>query len=103
MSLAQVARRADVPERSFAHYAAQRSEPDLSSLVRIAKALGVSTDYLLGLDAGPGNHPLEESDRLREKIRAACLLLDPTALKFADHMMALLVEHEHGRTAKTGS
>lgn len=98
LSLAQVARRADVPERSFAHYAAQRSEPDLATLVRIAKALGVSTDYLLGSDVGRGTAALDETDRLRERIRAASLLLDQRALKCAEGMIALLVEHERGRS-----
>lgn len=97
LSLAQVARRADVPERSFAHYAAQRSEPDLATLVRIAKALGVSTDYLLGGDAALEDAELDDAKRLRERIRAATLLLDLRGLKHADGMLALLLEYERGR------
>ena len=66
-------------------------------VVRIARALGVSTDYLLGGDDGAGTNQLEEADRLRERIRVASLRLDQRALKFADEMISALIEHERGR------
>lgn len=50
ISNAEAARRADLDERRYAHYASGRREPDLATLVRIAKALGTHPNALLGLD-----------------------------------------------------
>ncbi len=94
LSLAQAARRADVPERSFAHYAAQRSEPDLATLVRIAQALGGSVDYLLGIEGEAGGDATDTAHQLRERIRAASLQLDEHALMFADSVLSPLIELE---------
>ena len=97
LSLAQVARRADVPERSFAHCAAGRSEPDLATLVRISRALGVHADYLLGIEEDVVSQPENSIAHLRERIRVTCLLLDERALKLADGVLTSLAEHERGR------
>ena len=91
LSLAQVARKADVSERSFAHYAAERSEPDLASLVRIAKALGVTTDFLLG------NEPRTKADKSEagvacQRAAATLAMLDGPALVAADTMLSSLLD-----------
>lgn len=91
-SLAQVARRADVPERSFAHYAAGRSEPDLATLVRIARALGVSVDYLVGRERPEAAE--QGADRIRHPIGATCELLNEQSLALADSIVAALLEHQ---------
>jgi len=42
----------------YSHYETNRREPDLNTLCRIARILGVSTDYLLGLsNAGAPAQP----------------------------------------------
>lgn len=50
ISNAEAGRKADLDERRYAHYASGRREPDLATLVRIAKALGTNPNALLGLD-----------------------------------------------------
>jgi transcriptional regulator with XRE-family HTH domain len=51
ISNAEAARRAGLDERRFAHYTSGRSEPDLSTLKTIAKALGTTPNWLLGVSA----------------------------------------------------
>lgn len=48
LSNAEVARRAGLSERRYANYVAGTREPDLATLLRIAKVLGVTPDPLLG-------------------------------------------------------
>jgi transcriptional regulator with XRE-family HTH domain len=99
LSLAQVARKADVSERSFAHYAADRSEPDLASLVRIARALGVTTDYLVGVEVRKGGDK-SDGGLARQRIAATVALLDAPALAAADTMLASLLEMQRDRGRK---
>lgn len=49
LSNAAVARSLNLNERRYSHYVTGKREPDLSTLVRIAAALGTTTDQLLGL------------------------------------------------------
>lgn len=46
---AEIARRLGLHERRFAHYISGSREPDLTTLVKIAKALGTTPNQLLGL------------------------------------------------------
>jgi len=48
LSDAEVARRAGLGERRYAHYVTDDREPDLATLLRIAKALTVTPNDLLG-------------------------------------------------------
>lgn len=50
ISNAEAARRADLDERRYAHYASGRREPDLATLVRIAERLGTTPNALLGIE-----------------------------------------------------
>lgn len=50
ISNAQAARLCGLDERRYANYAANQREPDLATLVKIARTLGVSADVLLGLE-----------------------------------------------------
>jgi len=52
VSSAEIARRAGLSERSFSHYLNGSREPNLDSLVRIARALGCSPNDLLDFDDG---------------------------------------------------
>ena len=45
---AEIARRAGLSERRYAHYVAGRNEPDLATLVRIARVLVTTPNDLLG-------------------------------------------------------
>jgi transcriptional regulator with XRE-family HTH domain len=56
-------------ERRYAHYAGNRREPDLETLVRIANGLGTTPNWLLGLDA-EGKRSTKRS-ALNERLIAA--------------------------------
>lgn len=49
ISNAEAARRAGLEERRYGHYVTGRNEPDLATLKRIAKALGTTPNWLLGI------------------------------------------------------
>ncbi len=49
---AEAARRSGLDERRYAHYAANRREPDLTTLVKIASALKTTPNWLLGIALG---------------------------------------------------
>jgi transcriptional regulator with XRE-family HTH domain len=51
LSNAEVARRAGLAETRYAHYCRGRSEPDLETLIRIARVLDTTPHWLMGLDA----------------------------------------------------
>lgn len=50
ISHAEAARRSGLSERRYAHYVSGIREPDLATLVRIAKALQTTPNALLGVD-----------------------------------------------------
>jgi transcriptional regulator with XRE-family HTH domain len=68
LSHAEIARRIGLSERRYAHYVAGRNEPDLATLVRIAKVLETTPNELLGF--GP---EVKRSKRmlLRDRLNAA--------------------------------
>jgi transcriptional regulator with XRE-family HTH domain len=64
ISNAEAGRRAGLSERRYANYIIGNREPDLATVVRIAKVLGTSPNWLLGFDdadaaAEPSTLPLE--------------------------------------------
>lgn len=76
---AEVARRAQIPERTFANYVLDRTEPNLEALLRISKVLQCSVDELL-VDAS-GRGPLTERDRTLTRLRSAIEALGDQDLK----------------------
>lgn len=60
LSDAEAARRVGLSERRYSHYVSDDREPDLATLVRIAKALAVTPNELLGwsTEKGPFDKPL---------------------------------------------
>ena len=73
LSHAEIARRIGISERRYAHYVAGRNEPDLATLVRIAKVLQTTPNELLGF--GP---EAKQSKRkvLQERLNAAATMSD---------------------------
>lgn len=67
ISHAEVARRADLSERRYGNYVSGRREPDLATLVRIARVLKTTPNVLLGFDDAQS----EGSDALTAKIGSA--------------------------------
>lgn len=65
-SQAELAQRADMQPSAIAHFEAARRKPSFDNVRRLAKALGVSTDYLMGLEtavAFRNEDLLSEADR----------------------------------------
>lgn len=71
LSGAEVARRAGLTATRYGHYLQDIREPDLATLVRVCRVLGLRPDILLGYDqAAPG------SDALLAKRAAVAAYLD---------------------------
>jgi len=73
ISNAEAARRCELDERRYGHYTSNRREPDLATLVRIAKSLGTTPNWLLGLQADGGKSTRQE--RLIERLLSAGRLM----------------------------
>ncbi|UGX85516.1 helix-turn-helix domain-containing protein [Phyllobacterium meliloti] len=84
ISNSEAGRRAGLSERRYGHYIANRREPDLATVVRIAKVLETTPNKLLsfGEDANDPE-PIE-----RQRIRAAIRVLLPDDLE----TVAIMVE-----------
>jgi transcriptional regulator with XRE-family HTH domain len=78
LSHAAIARRIGMSERRYAHYVTGRNEPDLATLVRIAKALQTSPNDLLGFAA-----ETKRSKRtlLRDRLNSAADVMDDRQLE----------------------
>ncbi|MCD7059119.1 helix-turn-helix domain-containing protein [Pelagibacterium xiamenense] len=71
ISNAEVARRAGLTERRYGNYVSGRREPDLATLVRIARVLETTPNVLLGFEEIGSNG----GDALRAKINSAVAAL----------------------------
>lgn len=75
VSNAELARRCGLGERQYAYYISGQREPNLRTLVKIARVLNTSCDHLLGM-----TDPQPQTDRVRllERLHvaAACLSVD---------------------------
>lgn len=76
---AEIARTLGLHERRFAHYVSGTREPDLTTLVKIAKALGTTPNQLLGLnDEGFGS---PEQAELVDRLMLTAKEMDATDLE----------------------
>lgn len=75
----EAARQCGLEERRYAHYAGARREPDLDTLVRIAKGLGTTPNWLLGLDR-EGKKP-NKRDAVLERVSMAASELSDDELR----------------------
>ena len=78
LSHAAIARRVGVSERRYAHYVTGRNEPDLATLIRIAKALQTSPNELLGFAAETKR---SKRSLLRDRLNAAAEAMDDRELE----------------------
>ncbi len=69
MSDAEVARRAGLGERRYAHYVTGKREPDLATLLRISQVLGATPNQLLGWEELTA--PTNERHALLERLHSA--------------------------------
>ncbi|WP_348270735.1 MULTISPECIES: helix-turn-helix transcriptional regulator [Rhizobium/Agrobacterium group] len=86
ISNAEVARRADLSDRRYGNYVSGRREPDLATLIRISRVLGVSVDELVGSTVEKRTESKEHL--LQERIEAALRTLDHDDLQ----RLAIMVE-----------
>ena len=87
----QAARQCGLEERRYAHYAGNRREPDLDTLVRIAAGLGTTPNWLLGLDA-EGKRPGKRAAQLDRLLTAARQVTDEELRVLAVSAEALVRE-----------
>ena len=78
ISNAEAARRAGLAERRFNNYCNDEREPDLRTLVNIAKALETTLDHLLGVHDLPKRGPREA---LLDRLSSACRTLPISELE----------------------
>jgi len=86
LSDAEVARRAGLTERRYGNYVAGIREPDLATLVTIARALATTPNHLLGIEAA--EIPRSERERCRARLFGAVNRLS------ADDLDRVLVQVE---------
>jgi transcriptional regulator with XRE-family HTH domain len=86
ISNAEVARRVGLSDRRYGNYVNGRREPDLATLVRIASALQIGLDELLGTDSV--EHVRTDDEIFQEKIAAALKALQHDDLK----RLAIMIE-----------
>ena len=89
MSQVELARVTGLPSTSIAHFERGTRKPSYESLRKLAIALNVSADYLLGrVDAPQGVAPADTLSRYGAKLSARDLAL-------AEDILRLLVERAH--------
>jgi transcriptional regulator with XRE-family HTH domain len=76
----EVARRLGLSQGRYSNYVNEVVEPDLGTLVRIARALGLTADEVLGI-VPPASE--DEGQLLRTRIALAAEAMDPAALRAA--------------------
>ena len=69
ISNAEAARRCGLDERRYGHYASDRREPDLTTLVKMARSLGTTPNWLLGV--APEEGGTERSKLIQQITNAA--------------------------------
>jgi transcriptional regulator with XRE-family HTH domain len=96
MTDTEVARRLGLSQGRYSNYVNEVVEPDLGTLVRIARALGVTADELLGMTP-----PIAEDNGqvLRTRIALAAEAMDPAALAAAALMFEAAAKSLRPRAA----
>lgn len=85
---AEVARRLGIAQTRYANYVTDRHEPDLGTLLRICRILGMDVGTLLG--EGPPGAAGGTPELLRERIAAASRAMDDDTLRVAVEVMDAL-------------
>jgi transcriptional regulator with XRE-family HTH domain len=98
ISHAEVARRSQLTPRTFGHYATGTREPNLQTLVRIAKTLNVTPNDLLGVDAAVED--LKDDALARHRLAAAGQVLSGDALELALALVATVVDRQSSSRTK---
>ena len=86
LSDAEVARRVGLSQARYNHYTNDVHEPDLSTLVRIAAALGIQADHLLGLE----QMPVGPEQALKARVVSTIATMNLSTLRTAAALMEAL-------------
>jgi transcriptional regulator with XRE-family HTH domain len=78
ISNAEAARRIGLTERRYAHYVSGSREPDLATLIRIARVLETTPNELLGVGAEPRR---SKRNILTDRLQVAAKAMDDRALE----------------------
>ena len=87
---ADVARRAGLSEKRYSNYVTGRREPDLATVVRIARVLQTTPDRLLSFGDETDAEPIAQ-----QRIRAAIGVLSPDDLETVAIMVEALASKRH--------
>ena len=101
LSDAEVARRAGLSTTRYGHYVTDYREPDLATLVRICRVLGLRPDELLAYE-----QPVDAADKLvlmRRKITGFVETMDAQTLELAVLVMQALAATSNLRQAVPGN
>ncbi|MBN9136899.1 MAG: helix-turn-helix transcriptional regulator [Phyllobacterium sp.] len=90
ISNSEAGRRAGLSERRYGNYIADRREPDLATVVRIAKVLQTTPDRLLSFGDETEAEPIAQ-----QRIRAAIGVLSPDDLETVAIMVEALASKRH--------
>lgn len=93
LSNADVARRLDVNERTYGHYAAGRREPNLQMLTRIADALQSTPNFLLGVE-DPSSKKMSDKERLTSQAQTIVNALDTDRARLAVQVLKAIEENQ---------
>lgn len=88
LSDAEVARRAGLTATRYGHYVSDYREPDLATLVRICRVLGLRPDDLLAYE--PSGEAADELFQIRRKMMGFAEAMDPPTLALALPVMQAL-------------
>lgn len=99
LSNAEIARRANLTERRYGNYVTGVREPDLATLARIARALGVTPDALLGFDGGGARSGTE---RLIERLVVSASTLPKGDLELLIVQVEAVAAHR-GKATQEGA
>lgn len=85
LTMKQLATIVGVTEAAISHYETGRREPDNDMLLRIANALGVTVDYLIGHEDSPASVTAQEkspaNDPMTEQIMAKARTMNEEELR----------------------
>ncbi len=96
----EVARRVGLSQARYHNYVAETTEPDLATLVRICRTLGISPNEALGYHERP---PAPTGDELsRERVQVAVQALEGDALAYTAEMLEALAA-SRVKSARRGS
>jgi transcriptional regulator with XRE-family HTH domain len=95
LSDSEVARRAGLGDRRYAHYVTDAREPDLATLLKISRTLDVTPNDLLGVSTGH-TEPTER-ERLVSELQSVISALSDEGIRIAIRQSAVLIDYHRDK------